>query len=228
MRVEGAGMDAEQRIAVAEYLTRRRYAAEAIPQAAFCADAVWTGLDPAAVSWMGFAGNLAGTGYQPPERAGLDASDIPNLHLKWAFAPSPTEARCARRPPWSETPPWWRDPLARWWRWTWPPGARVGASRRRAAVRGAIAVGLDGVIRAHSTADGAVIWEYRHDPAGRDGGRRAGRRGRHRRAGTGRRRGHALREQPATLCSLRCPAMCCWPSGLRTLRERGTELLGWD
>ena len=35
---------------------------------------------------MGFAGNLAGTGYQPPERAGLTASDVPDLQLRWAFA----------------------------------------------------------------------------------------------------------------------------------------------
>ncbi len=86
MRVEGSSMTAEQRIQVAEYLTRRSYVAEAIPEAALCADPSWMGLDPAAVSWMGFAGNLAGTGYQPPERAGFDASDVPNLQLKWAFA----------------------------------------------------------------------------------------------------------------------------------------------
>lgn len=86
MRREGSAMTAEQRIQVAEYLTRRSYVAEAIPEAAFCADPEWTGLDPAAVSWMGFAGNLAGTGYQPAERAGLTASDVPDLRLKWAFA----------------------------------------------------------------------------------------------------------------------------------------------
>ena len=86
MRVEGSTMTAEQRIRVAEYLTNRSYVAEAIPEAALCTDPAWTGLDATAVSWMGFAGNLAGTGYQPPGRAGLDASDVPNLELKWAFA----------------------------------------------------------------------------------------------------------------------------------------------
>ncbi len=35
---------------------------------------------------MGFAGNLAGTGYQSSERAGLNASDVPNLLLRWALA----------------------------------------------------------------------------------------------------------------------------------------------
>ena len=87
MRVEGSSMTAEQRIQVAEYLTGRSYTAEAIPEAAFCANpAAWNGLDPSAVSWTGFAGNLAGTGYQPPERAGLDASGVPKLELRWAFA----------------------------------------------------------------------------------------------------------------------------------------------
>ncbi len=86
MRVEGSDLTPEQRIQVAEYLTRRSYVAEAIPEAALCTDPGWTGLDPAAVSWMGFAGNLAGTGYQPPERAGLTASDVPDLQLRWAFA----------------------------------------------------------------------------------------------------------------------------------------------
>ena len=87
MRVEGSSMTAEQRIQVAEYLTGRSYTAEAIPEAAFCANPpAWNGLDPSAVSWTGFAGNLAGTGYQPPARAGLDASDVPKLELRWAFA----------------------------------------------------------------------------------------------------------------------------------------------
>ena len=86
MRLEGADMTAEQRILVAEYLTGRKYVAEAIPEAARCADPAWNGIDPDAVSWMGFAGNLEGTGYQPPERAGLTVSDLPNLRLKWAFA----------------------------------------------------------------------------------------------------------------------------------------------
>lgn len=86
MRVEGSGMTAEQRIQVAEYLSKRSYVAEALPEAAHCADRSWTGLDPGSVSWMGFAANLAGTGHQPPGRAGLDAADVPNLQLKWAFA----------------------------------------------------------------------------------------------------------------------------------------------
>ncbi len=86
MRIEGARLTPQERIQVAEFLTRRRYAAEPVPEAVRCADPAWTGLDPAALSWTGFAANLTGTGYQPPERAGLAASDVPDLELKWAFA----------------------------------------------------------------------------------------------------------------------------------------------
>ena len=86
MRGEGSGMTAEQRIQVAEHLTGRRHLAEAIPEAALCADPPWNGIDQTAVSWMGIAGNLAGTGYQPPERAGLAASEVPDLELRWSFA----------------------------------------------------------------------------------------------------------------------------------------------
>ena len=86
MRTEGSGMTAEERIQVAEHLTGRCYLVQAIPEAALCADPPWDGVDQATVSWMGFAGNLAGTGYLPPERAGLAASDVPDLELRWSFA----------------------------------------------------------------------------------------------------------------------------------------------
>ena len=85
-RAEGSDLTPEQRIHLAEYLTSRRYTAEALPEAAFCGGPAWTGPDPADASWMGFAGNLAGTGFQSLERTGLDASDVPNLELRWAFA----------------------------------------------------------------------------------------------------------------------------------------------
>ena len=86
MRVEGEALSPQQRIRVAEYLTRRAYADENFPASAYCADAGWSALDVGTVSWMGFAGNLAGTGFQPPDRAGLDAADVPGLTLRWAFA----------------------------------------------------------------------------------------------------------------------------------------------
>lgn len=173
MRVEGSDMAAEQRIAVAEYLTRRRYSTEAIPRTAFCADPAWSGLDPAAVSWMGFAGNLAGTGYQPPDRAGLEASDVPNLRLRWAFAfpdgsqmrTSPTVAGDAAlvAGPFGEVVA--LDPATGCARWSF---------EAEAAVRGAIAVGegpgdrptawfVDSRTNAYAVdlVSGALLWRRR-------------------------------------------------------------------
>ena len=86
MRAEGAALSPEQRIRVAEYLARRAYVEESFPESAFCTDAGAFPLDVGTVSWMGFAGNLAGTGFQSPDRAGLAAADVPELQLRWAFA----------------------------------------------------------------------------------------------------------------------------------------------
>lgn len=86
MRAEGAVLSPEQRTRVAEYLAGRAHVEESFPGAAFCTDAGWSPLDVGTVSWMGFAGNLAGTGFQPLQRAGLAAADVPELRLRWAFA----------------------------------------------------------------------------------------------------------------------------------------------
>ena len=86
MRAEGALLSPEQRIRVAEYLAGRAHAEESFPESAFCTDAGWFPLDVGTVSWMGFGGDLAGTGFQPPPDAALDAADVPGLELRWAFA----------------------------------------------------------------------------------------------------------------------------------------------
>jgi len=85
MRAEGEDLTAEQQVMLAEYLTDRSYSRELLGEAAYCSLRGPTPLDVSAVSWMGFGGDLAGTGFQPADRAGLDASDVPNLRLKWAF-----------------------------------------------------------------------------------------------------------------------------------------------
>ncbi len=86
MRAEGALLSPEQRIRVAEYLAGRAHAEESFPESAFCTDAGWFPLDVGTVSWMGFGGDLAGTGFQPPPDAALDSADVPGLELRWAFA----------------------------------------------------------------------------------------------------------------------------------------------
>ena len=86
MRSEGAALTAEQRILIAEYLSGRTYEKEILPVAAFCTDAGFADLDLDDVAWMGYGGNLEGTGFQTSERAGLSAGEVPNLELAWAFA----------------------------------------------------------------------------------------------------------------------------------------------
>lgn len=85
MRAEGEDLTEAQRIALAEYLTRRTYSAEILPEAAYCSRRGFGPLDPGAIAWMGYGGDLEGTGYQPADRAGMDGDDVPRLRLRWAF-----------------------------------------------------------------------------------------------------------------------------------------------
>lgn len=94
MRAEGAGLTREQRVAVAEYLSGRAYSRELLPASAYCADRGPAPLEVDEVSWMGFGGDPEGTGFQPARRAGLEASDVPHLELRWAFGfPDATQVR---------------------------------------------------------------------------------------------------------------------------------------
>ena len=94
MRREGEPLGERQRILLAEYLTRRPYTAEPLPDAAYCSIRGPGPLDTRAVTWMGYGGNLEGTGFQTAERAGMTAPDVPSLRLRWAFAfPDAAQAR---------------------------------------------------------------------------------------------------------------------------------------
>ncbi len=94
MRVEGASLTRDQRVAVAEFLTGRTMAADRLPESAYCATRGFAPLDLDAVTWMGFGGSLEGRGFQDAARAGIDAADVPRLELRWAFAfPDATQAR---------------------------------------------------------------------------------------------------------------------------------------
>lgn len=94
MRSEGERLTDPQRIALAEYLTRRPYSSDLLPESAYCAERGPSPLDVGAVSWMGYGADLEGTGFQPAARAGIRAEDVPNLRLRWAFAfPEASQAR---------------------------------------------------------------------------------------------------------------------------------------
>lgn len=85
MRSEGADLTAPQRIALAEYLTSRRYAVELVDEGAFCEGAGPARLDLDRLAWMGYGNDLEGTGFQSSTRAGLSAESVPQLELRWAF-----------------------------------------------------------------------------------------------------------------------------------------------
>jgi polyvinyl alcohol dehydrogenase (cytochrome) len=90
MRVQGDTLTAEERVAVARYLGKPGPAV--IPEmSGFCA----AGAKPVASksAWNGWSPDDLNTRFQPAGAAGLDASEVPSLKLKWAFGfPTGTSA----------------------------------------------------------------------------------------------------------------------------------------
>jgi polyvinyl alcohol dehydrogenase (cytochrome) len=94
MSGQGETLSPEQRVTLAEFITRSPYVATALPEAAYCSARGFARLDLENVGWMGYGGNLEGTGLQTADRGGLRAEDVPNLRLRWAFAiPDGSQAR---------------------------------------------------------------------------------------------------------------------------------------
>ena len=88
MRVQAKGMNSRERIAVASYLSGgffKRESAPPPPQSAYCTEAAGTHSD-ASPGWNGFGAGLTNTRFQDAQAAGISASDVPNLKLKWAFS----------------------------------------------------------------------------------------------------------------------------------------------
>lgn len=77
----GAGLSSAERVAVAEHLGVA--GAETIPQSAYCSGN--TPLARNAPSWNGWGVDLSNSRYQNAKAAGLSATDVPKLRLKWAF-----------------------------------------------------------------------------------------------------------------------------------------------
>ena len=77
-------MNRDERIAVAEYLGTDT-AETALPASAYCSDRAVTIAAAAPRSWNGWSPALDNSRYQPAERAGLRAEQVPNLRLQWAY-----------------------------------------------------------------------------------------------------------------------------------------------
>ena len=173
MRAEGSELTPEQRIRVAEYLSGRSYSEQRLPDAAFCEGGSWSGLAVDAISSMGFGGNLAGTGYQPPELAGLDASDVPGLELRWAFA-FPDAGQMRAKPTVAGDAVVVGGPLGEVVALDAATGCVRWGIEADAPVRGAVIVGpgpggratawfVDSRTNAYAVdvTDGSVLWKYR-------------------------------------------------------------------
>jgi polyvinyl alcohol dehydrogenase (cytochrome) len=89
MQAQGSTLSESERRAVAEFATGRRLdASKPLDPAAENGKPCTTSapMDPArGPSWNGWGNGVANTRFQPQAAAGLTASDLPRLRLKWAF-----------------------------------------------------------------------------------------------------------------------------------------------
>lgn len=85
MAIQGAPLQGEQRIALAEYLTGREYVErDVVIRQGLCEDLKPLDLN-AVAQWNGWSPDLQNTRFQPAEAGGLTVDDIPRLRLKWAY-----------------------------------------------------------------------------------------------------------------------------------------------
>jgi polyvinyl alcohol dehydrogenase (cytochrome) len=91
MRRQGTPLSSAERRAVAEFVTGRapgsyRAPLEAIGRSAYCTAGDAAPRDPlAGLAWNGWGADLQNTRYQTAAAAGLAASDVPRLKVRWAF-----------------------------------------------------------------------------------------------------------------------------------------------
>lgn len=99
MRTQATTLREEERRAIAVFITGRGIGATMPPVTARgCADASGAfSLRPSQASWNGWAGGATNTRYQPAAGAGLKASQVPALRVKWAFG-FPGEVLAAAQP----------------------------------------------------------------------------------------------------------------------------------
>lgn len=84
MKVQGAELSADQRRTVAAYLGKAVDRAPATAAGALCTGAP-PPVRPGASDWNGWGAGLTNARFQTAAAAGLPATDVPRLKLKWAF-----------------------------------------------------------------------------------------------------------------------------------------------
>jgi polyvinyl alcohol dehydrogenase (cytochrome) len=85
MKDQGMILSAPQKRIIAEFLTGKSFGQDVQPAPAnACANK--TAFSPTNVDWNGWGADLNNARFQPADRAGLSADQVPRLKLKWAFA----------------------------------------------------------------------------------------------------------------------------------------------
>ena len=85
MRIQGETLSEAERRAVAEFLGGRALSGAQSITRDRCSNAGPLPAELRGPSWNGWSPQAQNTRYQPPESAGLAATDVPRLTLKWAF-----------------------------------------------------------------------------------------------------------------------------------------------
>ncbi len=86
MKAQGSLLTPEQRRTVTEYLTGKAFGQQAeATKPGTCAD-LKAPFAPSGADWNAWGADPSNARFQPAEQAGLAASDIPRLKVKWAFA----------------------------------------------------------------------------------------------------------------------------------------------
>jgi polyvinyl alcohol dehydrogenase (cytochrome) len=93
MRAQAEKLSDVERKAIASWITNRIYDDNDLPKEAYTSFSI-SNADNTFFDHSGWGGNLEGTGYRSAEQAGIAASDVNSLQLKWAFAfPGATQMR---------------------------------------------------------------------------------------------------------------------------------------
>ena len=85
MRVQAKDLTTDQRKAIAQFLTGKVLAETPMPKEAYSPFSLPAGKS-GLVQHSGWGGNLEGTGYRSTQQAGMSATTVGSLKLKWAFA----------------------------------------------------------------------------------------------------------------------------------------------
>jgi len=87
MKEQGSKLSMLERFQVAGWLGRKTAAGVAASRLAnVCKSLPDAGSKDSQAEWLSWGGGLSNARFQPAEAAGLTASDVPRLKLKWAFA----------------------------------------------------------------------------------------------------------------------------------------------